>query len=207
MLTKLGRLREFQMVLRGSAYAFGANPGETLDVDFVLGGSINREGDNLRIAAHLIDPRTGGVLWSEQWDRRDNDLSVIQSEIVEQISNRLSGSAGLIQEAARAAARLRAPGVRTAYELYVLGTAKLARIDRADAEEAVDLLSRSAERDPGLRAHLGRTEPCPRSPGRFRCRTGKQQDGSGRRRRACDQSRAHRPQGARGSRHQLAVPG
>lgn len=150
LLTKLGRLREFQMVLRGSAYAFGANPGETLDVDFVLGGSINREGDNLRIAAHLIDPRTGGVLWSEQWDRRDNDLSVIQSEIVEQISNRLSGSAGLIQEAARAAARLRAPGVRTAYELYVLGTAKLAQIDRADAEEAVDLLSRSAERDPGF---------------------------------------------------------
>ena len=150
LLTKLGQLREFQTVLRGSAYAFGANPGETLDVDFVLGGSINREGDNLRITAHLIDPRTGGVLWSEQWDRRDDDLSAVESEISARISNRLGGSAGLIQETARAAARLKTPGALTAYELYLLGTAKLARINRADAEEAVDLLSRSAERDPGL---------------------------------------------------------
>ena len=149
-LDKLGRLREFQIVLRGSAYAFGANPGETLDVDFVLGGSINRVGDNLRIAAHLVDPRTGGVLWSEQWDRRDDDLFAVQSEISERIRNRLGGSAGLILETARAAARLKAPGQLTAYELYLLGTAKLARISRADAEEAVDLLSRSAEREPGL---------------------------------------------------------
>ncbi|TIP85780.1 winged helix-turn-helix domain-containing protein [Mesorhizobium sp.] len=150
LLAKLGRLREFQIVLRGSAYAYGLNPGETVDVDFVLGVSINREGDNLRITAHLIDPRTGGVLWSEQWDRRDDDLFAVQSEISERISNRLGGSAGLIQETARAAARLKAPGQLTAYELYLLGTAKLARINRADAEEAVDLLSRSAEREPGL---------------------------------------------------------
>ena len=150
MLTNLGRLREFQIVLRDSAYAFGANPGETVDVDFVLGGSINREGDNLRITAHLIDPSTGGVLWSERWDRRDDDLFAVQSEISERISNRLGGSAGLIQETARAAARLKAPGQLTAYELYLLGTAKLARINRADVEEAVDLLSRSAEREPGL---------------------------------------------------------
>jgi TolB-like protein len=149
-LDKLGRLREFQIVLRGSAYAFGANPGETLDVDFVLGGSVNRVGDNLRIAAHLVDPRTGGVLWSEQWDRRDDDLFAVQSEISERIRNRLGGSAGLILETARAAARLKAPSQLTAYELYLLGTAKLARINRADAEEAVDLLSRSAEDEPGL---------------------------------------------------------
>lgn len=149
-MTKLGRLREFQIVLRGSAYAFGANPGETLDVDFVLGGSINREGDNLRITAHLIDPRAGDVLWSEQWDRRDDDISAIQLEISERISNRLGGSAGLILETARGAARLRAPDQLTAYELYLIGTGKLARINRADAEEAVDLLNRSTERDPEL---------------------------------------------------------
>ena len=148
--TSLARLREFQIVVRDSAYAYGLNPGEPVDVDFVLGFSINREGDNLRIAAHLIDPRTGGVLWSERWDRRDDNAFAIESEISETISNRLGGSAGLIQETARAAARLKAPGELTAYELYLLGTAKLAGIKRADVEEAVDLLSRSAEREPGL---------------------------------------------------------
>ncbi|MBL8907786.1 MAG: winged helix-turn-helix domain-containing protein [Rhizobiales bacterium] len=148
--TKLAELREFQIALRGSAFAFGANPGEMLDVDLVLGGSIDREGDNLRITAHLIDPRTGGVLWSEQWDRRDDDISAIKHEVSERISNRLGGSGGLILETARTAARLKAPDRLTAYELYLLGTAKLARINRADAEEAIDLLGRSAERDPGL---------------------------------------------------------
>jgi TolB-like protein len=150
LLTNLARLREFQIVLRGSAYTYGLNPGETVDVDFVLGVSINREGDNLRITAHLIDPSTGGVLWSERWDRRDDDIFAVQSEISERISNRLGGGAGLIQETARATARLKAPGQLTAYELYLLGTAKLARVNRADVEEAVDLLSRSAEREPGL---------------------------------------------------------
>ncbi|WP_192364922.1 winged helix-turn-helix domain-containing protein [Mesorhizobium mediterraneum] len=149
-LGNLGRLREFQIVVRDSAYAYGLNPGETVDVDFVLGASISREGDSLRITAHLIDPSTGGILWSERWDRRDDDIFAVQSEICERISNRLGGSAGLIQETARAAARLKAPGQVTAYELYLLGAAKLARINRADVEEAVDLLSRSAEREPGL---------------------------------------------------------
>jgi DNA-binding winged helix-turn-helix (wHTH) protein/TolB-like protein len=148
--TSLGRLREFQIVLRDSAYAYGLNPAETVDVDFVLAVSINRDRDKLRATAHLIDPRTGGVLWSEQWDRRDDDAFAIENEISEAISNRLGGSAGLIQETARAAARLKPPGQLTAYELYLLGTAKLARINRADVEEAVDLLSRSAEREPGL---------------------------------------------------------
>jgi DNA-binding winged helix-turn-helix (wHTH) protein/TolB-like protein len=150
MLVKLGQLREFQVVFRGSAYVFGVNPGETLDVDFVLGVSISDEGANLRITAYLIDPRTGGVLWSERWDRPDDELLPTEDEISERISNRLGGSAGLIQETARAAALQKAPGQLTAYELYVLGTAKLARINRADAEEAVDLLGRSAERDPTL---------------------------------------------------------
>ncbi|HYE88840.1 MAG TPA: winged helix-turn-helix domain-containing protein [Vicinamibacterales bacterium] len=149
-LGNLGRLREFQIVFRDSAYAYGLNPGETIDVDFVLGASISREGDNFRITVTLLDPKKGGVLWSERWDRSNDDIVAVQSELCERIANRLGGGAGLIQQTALAAARLKPLDQLTAYELYLLGTAKLAQIKRADVEEAVDLLSRSAEREPGL---------------------------------------------------------
>ena len=32
-------------------------------------GSIDREGDRVRVTAQLVDARTGGILWSERWDR------------------------------------------------------------------------------------------------------------------------------------------
>ena len=56
----------------------------------------------------------------------------------------------MIQKAGRAAAHRKPPGNLTAYELYLLGTEKLEQINRADVEEAITLLKRAVELDPGL---------------------------------------------------------
>ena len=56
----------------------------------------------------------------------------------------------MIQEAGRIAAHRKPPSDLTAYELYLLGTEKLAKINRADVEEAIKLLKRAVELDPGL---------------------------------------------------------
>lgn len=56
----------------------------------------------------------------------------------------------MIQEAGRIAAHRKPPGNLTAYELYLLGTEKLEQVNRADVEEALTLLTRAVELDPGL---------------------------------------------------------
>jgi adenylate cyclase len=54
---------------------------EELGVQYVLEGSIQSSGDNLRITAQLIDAITGHYLWSERYDRHLDDIFALQDEI------------------------------------------------------------------------------------------------------------------------------
>ena len=115
-----------------------------------LKGSVQRQGDQVRVTAQLIDGNTGNHVWSERWDRPASDVFAIQTEIAEQVTNRLGGGAGLIQTAGREAARRKRPDNLTAYESYLLGTEKLEQMTAADNQEALQLLGRAVELDPGL---------------------------------------------------------
>ena len=156
IITDLARFPEFQVIARNSTEQYRDKPtspsevGKTLDAAFVVEGSIQREADRVRITAQLVDAKTGKNLWSERWDRLAKDLFAIQSEISEQLSNRLGGGAGLIQEAGRFTAHRRPPENLNAYELYLLGTERLERVTQPDVEEALRLLTRAVELDPGL---------------------------------------------------------
>lgn len=77
-------------------------------------------------------------------------MFAIQIQISEQISNRLGGGPGLVQEAGRITAHRKPPDNLNAYELYLLGTEKLEQVNQVDVEEAVRLLTRAVELDPGL---------------------------------------------------------
>jgi TolB-like protein/DNA-binding winged helix-turn-helix (wHTH) protein len=146
LLADLMRFQEFQVV----RYSDEKSSADTLGVGFVLGGSIEHEGDRLRITAQLMDAATGTVLWSQRWDRSERGVFTLQAEICDEVSRRLGGNGGLIQETGRALARRKSPGDLTAYDLYLLGTEKLEQVSGADVQEAIRLLERSVERKPRL---------------------------------------------------------
>ena len=156
IITDLARFPEFQVIARNSTDTYRGRPtdarqvGTALQVGYVLEGSIQREGNRVRITAQLIDANSGTHLWAEQWDRPDEDVFAIQTEISDKVANRLGGGAGLIQEAGRIAAHRKPPNSLTAYELYLLGTEKLEQVNRADTEDAIKLLNRAVEIDPQL---------------------------------------------------------
>jgi TolB-like protein/Tfp pilus assembly protein PilF len=58
---------------------------EELGVQYVIEGSIQKSGDQLRIAVQLIDALTGRHIWSERFDRSLKDLFKLQDEIVLEI--------------------------------------------------------------------------------------------------------------------------
>ncbi|MGI0524099.1 adenylate/guanylate cyclase domain-containing protein [Rhizobium giardinii] len=156
VITDLARFPEFEVVARNSTEAFKGRPVDTLEVatalhvGFVLEGSIQRQSGRVRITAQLIDAKTGRHLWSENWDRPAEDVFAVQTEIAEQVANRLGGGVGLIQEAGRAAAKRKRPENLNAYDYYLLGSEKIEKLTKADDEEAITFLNRAVELDPGL---------------------------------------------------------
>ncbi len=54
---------------------------EDLGVRYILEGSIQREGQRVRITAQLIDAISGRHLWAERYDRELKDIFALQDEI------------------------------------------------------------------------------------------------------------------------------
>jgi TolB-like protein len=156
IITDLARFPEFGVLARNSTEAYAGRPADPREVAaklgaaFVLEGSVQQAAANLRITAQLIDARTGAHVWSERWDRPAADVFAIQSGTAETVANRLGSGDGLVQQTGRIAARRKAPADLDAYDFYLLGTEHLEKVTEADPKEALRLLSRAVELDPGL---------------------------------------------------------
>ena len=87
--------------------------GRDLNVRYVLEGPVQREGDQIRVTAQLIDAASDAHLWSERWDRLSKDFFAIQTDIADQLGSRLGGG-GVILKADQAAARRSRPENLTA---------------------------------------------------------------------------------------------
>ena len=85
------------VISRDTAFAYKGKAmdarqiGRELDVRYVVEGSVLPDGDIVRVNSQLIDAKTGGHLWAERFDSRQNDLLGAQDDIV----GRLSRAIGL----------------------------------------------------------------------------------------------------------------
>jgi tetratricopeptide (TPR) repeat protein len=115
----------------------------------VLEGSVQREGDQIRVTAQLIDANSNAHIWSERWDRPSKEFFTVQSEIADQLGNRIGG-AGVVEKAERDAARRSRPENFTAYELYLAGVSEKLRMTPEGSKNAIELLERAVAAEPGL---------------------------------------------------------
>lgn len=67
------------------------NIGELLGVQYVLTGNVRRQGNTLRVLAELSDVHKGSVLWSESYDRQDDELITVEEEIAAAIVGSFGG--------------------------------------------------------------------------------------------------------------------
>ena len=95
IIIALTRFRElFVFAYKTSAAADGvidtpANAYEQLGANYVVEGSIQRSTDRIRISARLVDARENRHLWAQNYDRKPDDLIIIQDEIAELIVSSL----------------------------------------------------------------------------------------------------------------------
>ena len=151
--TDLSRFPDFDVIARNSAAVYAGKPidvrqvGKNLNVRYVLEGSVQRQGDQIRVTAQLIDVESGVHVWAEKWDRPAADVFVVQTEIVQQAVNRLGGS-GVIMEAENRAAERKRPQSLSAYEKYLLGRDRILKPTKERLEEAVALFKQAINDDP-----------------------------------------------------------
>jgi adenylate cyclase len=148
LTTDIARIEGSLVIARNTAFTYKGKPvdakqlGRELGVRYVLEGSVQRSGNQVRVNAQLIDAETGGHLWAERFDRDAGDLFALQNEITARIARAL--------ERQLAIAEARRPTDRPdALDYIMRGRAVLTRpISNENSDEAVKLFETALELDP-----------------------------------------------------------
>ena len=80
------------VISRNTAFTYRDKPvdtkqiGRELGVRYVLGGNVQRSGNQVRVTAQLIDAETDAHLWAERFDGDAGDLFALQDEITNRIA-------------------------------------------------------------------------------------------------------------------------
>jgi adenylate cyclase len=94
------------VISRNTAFTYKDKPvnakqiGRELGVRYLLEGSVQRSGNQVRVNAQLIDAETDAHLWAERFERDIGDLFALQNEITSRIANSL-GRELIVAEASR----------------------------------------------------------------------------------------------------------
>ena len=107
ILANLAKVADLKVISRSSVMVFKAGDprnmreiGRQLGVAHLLEGSVQRTKNRVKVTAQLIDARTDGHLWAEQYDRELADVFAIQSEIAQAIAGQLQAKLSPTEKAA-----------------------------------------------------------------------------------------------------------
>jgi adenylate cyclase len=148
LTTDLSRITDMFVIARNTAFTYrnksvdAKQIGRLLGVRYVLEGSVQRSGNQVRINSQLIDAETNAHLWAERFDRDTSDLLALQNEITTRIAVALN------QElvAAEAARRTGRPDV---LEYILRARAAYAKpVSHHRNVEGISLLERALALDP-----------------------------------------------------------
>jgi TolB-like protein/DNA-binding winged helix-turn-helix (wHTH) protein/Tfp pilus assembly protein PilF len=114
-----------------------------LDFDYMLEGSIQRQGDRLRITARLVDAADGSSLWTETYDRSTADMLEVQSEVAGRVAR------ALLPEAVPNAKKYDGSTTSAeAHEAYLEGRHHIAEMNLAGLRLAAEAFERAVALDP-----------------------------------------------------------
>jgi TolB-like protein/Tfp pilus assembly protein PilF len=160
IITELARFRDVDVIDRNSTEVYRGKPvdvrqlGKDLNAGYVLEGSFQRQGDQLRINTQLIDASTGHQIFSERYDNPTQDLFAVQAEVAAKVANSVGGVDGLVSMTDLLAAKRKQTTDLDAYALFLLGDEARRGLTEESLRRAVEILKRAIAADPALaRAH------------------------------------------------------
>ena len=136
---------------------------QTLGVAYLLDGNVRRSGKTLRIAAELIDGRSGFSLWAQTFDRVMDDIFAVQTEIaglvLAALTNQMRRSGGPASAPLAASVLPGGTASVVAFDAYLRGRADYNRFeDEASNRRALAEFDVAIAADPKFAAaHAARS--------------------------------------------------
>jgi TolB-like protein/class 3 adenylate cyclase len=166
IITDLSQADQVLVIARNSTEAYKGKPvdvrqvGVDLGVRYVLEGSLQAIDDRVRIRTRLVDAATGADLWSERYDRPEQDIFAVQSDVTAKIANTLGSQVGVIRNSQIKLAQHKPPNSLTAYDTYLLADAvaltPVGGVTKDGLLEGEKLFRKAIELDPQMaRAYVG----------------------------------------------------
>jgi adenylate cyclase len=155
VITALGRFSNLLVIAKSASFPFkasNASPaeiGRLLDARYLLGGSIRRAGDRLRVNVELTEAATGVHVWSETYDAELKDVFAVQDDI----ARRVVGAAAVkLTRFERERALTKPTENLAAYEYVLRGREFMLHASRDANDEAAALFQRAIDLDPNYAA-------------------------------------------------------
>ncbi|MGO4436557.1 adenylate/guanylate cyclase domain-containing protein [Rhizobium sp. RAF56] len=153
LITDLTKLAGVDVIARDSVFAYKGKPvvladaARELSVRYLVEGSVQRAGDELRINAQLVDMTTGKSVWADRFDRNASDVFAIQDDLRQELVSALG-----IKPSATEAKRLsRAPTSNLeAYDYFLRGEQAARSGERDGLQQALAFYGKAEALDPAF---------------------------------------------------------
>ena len=150
LTTDLAQLSKMRVISRTSAMRYKGRKepvttiARALGVDAVIEGTVEREGNQVRIRAQLIDAVRDQHLWARSYDRELLNILQLQDEVAHDIAQEISESL-----ASPAGEHLPQRSIDIqAYDDYLRGKYYAHRLAKEDVAKGAEYLERATQRDP-----------------------------------------------------------
>jgi TolB-like protein/class 3 adenylate cyclase/Tfp pilus assembly protein PilF len=155
IITALGRFSNLLVVAKSASFQFKgrnlspADIGHLLDVRYLLGGSIRRAGDRIRVNAELTEAATGLHVWSETYDAEVKDIFAVQDDM----TRRVVGAAAVkLTRFERERALAKPTSSLAAYDYVLRGREFLSHATQEQNDQAQEMFQRAIDLDPSYAA-------------------------------------------------------
>lgn len=151
LISELSKIKELKVISRSSVFVFKDKPAQPQEIGRRLGaaalleGSVQRNGDSIRVVARLVSASNGRVLWtSDSFDRSLKDVFEIQDEIAchiaAELRSRLCGG--------EAQTSKRYTNNTDAYQAYLKGRFHLNKRTADGIKKAIENFEQAVKLDP-----------------------------------------------------------
>ena len=161
--TALSQFSQLFVVARSSSFTYKGRDvdvrqiGRELGVRYVLGGSIRKTADHVRITVQLIDSLTAVHLWATHFDGALDRLFDFQDQVTSGVVNVIAPT---IEHAEIQRAKRKPPGSLDSYDYYLHGLANSYQDTKEASDEALRFFGKAIELDPNFSAAYGMAALC-----------------------------------------------
>jgi class 3 adenylate cyclase/TolB-like protein/Tfp pilus assembly protein PilF len=147
----LGRFKPLTVLAYGAVLPYRGKQlapmemGHALSARYLVGGSVRRQGDKVRVSVQLTDASNGTQVWAEQYDEQFTDIFQLQDRITRKVAGVIATN---LQQIALQQSLKKPTNNLDAYDLLLRARAQANEVTRSGNRRARELLGKVVAMQP-----------------------------------------------------------